>query len=134
MKLIDIYNSLKENYKSEIIFLKSGTFIVTFNEDAYIIKDLFNYQIKNNKVGFPKNALNKVENKLKEENINYIFYEDGNVVENLLDNNKYHSFKSESKKNEFNNQMKTLLIDRITYLINESEDNYDKIRRFIDEF
>lgn len=98
MKLIDIYNSLKENYKSEIIFLKSGTFIVTFNEDAYIIKDLFNYQIKNNKVGFPKNALNKVENKLKEENINYIFYEDGNVVENLLDNNKYHSFKSESKK------------------------------------
>lgn len=30
--------------------------------------------------------------------------------------------------------MKTLLIDRITYLINESEDNYDKIRRFIDEF
>ena len=30
--------------------------------------------------------------------------------------------------------MKTLLIDRITYLINESEDNYDKIRRFIDVF
>jgi len=50
---------------------KSGTFYTVFDDDCYIIYFLFNYNIKNSKIGFPKSALNKVINKLDELKINY---------------------------------------------------------------
>ena len=37
---------------------KSGTFYQVFDNDIYIFYYLFNYNIKNNKVGFPKSVLN----------------------------------------------------------------------------
>ena len=50
---------------------KNGTFYNTFDDDCYIFYYLFNYQIKNNKVGFPNSALNKVISVLEENKINY---------------------------------------------------------------
>ena len=50
---------------------KNGTFYAVYGEDTYILYFLFDYKIKNDKVGFPKSALNKVINVLEENKINY---------------------------------------------------------------
>ena len=51
---------------------KNGTFYHVFDEDSYILYYLFGYNIKNEKVGFPKSVLNKVINKLEENKVNYL--------------------------------------------------------------
>ena len=50
---------------------KNGTFYNVFDKDMYILYFLLNYQIKNDKIGFPKSALNKVINILEENKISY---------------------------------------------------------------
>ena len=81
---------------SAIVFIKSGNFVVTYGDDAIILNYLFSYQIRDGKLGFPVNVLNRILNDLE-------------------------------------NSMNQLLLDRIKYLINGNKDNYDKIKRFIDE-
>lgn len=67
---------------------KNGTFYNVFDDDCYILYFLFNYNIKNNKIGFPKSALNKVINKLDEFKINYEVL--GEDIKNKFKNlNKY---------------------------------------------
>lgn len=133
MKLIDKYNELKKDYINHIIFIKSGVFIVTFDDDANIISELFNYKINNNKLGFPSSSISKVENKLLEENINYIIFENDEIKEKSFNDNKYLCYKNEIKKFLFNNKMKEMLLERINYLIDDNWNNFDKIRGFIDE-
>ena len=70
---------------------RSGTFYSIYDDDCYILYYLLNYQIINNKVGFPKSALNKVINKLEENKISYeVIGEDNN--NNFKNLNKYLKF------------------------------------------
>lgn len=95
---------------------------------------IFDYQIIKGKVGFPLTALERVMGELNSESINYVIYKDENdIIKKEFNDNKYISLLGESKKREYKNSMKKLLLERIEFLIDNSEDNYDKIRRFIDE-
>lgn len=69
---------------------KIGTFYNVFDDDCYILYFFFNYNIKNNKVGFPKSALNKVINKLEEFKINYEVI--GDCSNNFKNLNKYSKY------------------------------------------
>ena len=60
MKLLKQYKILKEKYSQNIILLKSGTFYVAYENDAYILNYLLQYQINDSKIGFPKSAIDKV--------------------------------------------------------------------------
>lgn len=64
MKVIDLYNTYKDQYKEYIVIIKIGTFYEVYNKDAYIISNLMNYKVKtiSNTIrsGFPSNSLNKV--------------------------------------------------------------------------
>ena len=59
--------------KNKIVLRKIGGFYQTFDEDAYILYELFRYRIINGKCGFPVSAKNKVQNVLEEKKINYDF-------------------------------------------------------------
>ena len=76
---------------NKIKIRKSGTFYNVFDDECYILYFFFKYNIKNNKVGFPKSSLNKVINRLEEFKISYevIGEELSNNFKNL---NKYEKY------------------------------------------
>ena len=98
------------------------------------MKTIFNYQILKGKIGFPISPIDKVKSKLEELKVNYIVYNgNDNIIKKEFDNNSYLTLLNNCKKQEYKDNMKKLLFDRIEYLINLDYDNYDKIRKFIDE-
>ena len=132
MKLFSKYEELNKEYNDYIVLIKSGIFYITFSNDALIINSITNYLIKNNKLGFPISSIEKVKEKLNECHINYIIVDEKNTKFNFEDN-KYKDYIKIINKNEYKNKMKKILFDRIEYLINEDDENYNKIRNFIDE-
>jgi len=134
MKIKDKYQELKICNPDYLVLIKSGNFYLAIEDDAYMMNLLFDYKIIKGKVGFPLNALERVMGELEKESVNYvIFKEESDIIIKNFDDNKYYSLIGESKKREYKNSMKKLLLERIEFLIDNSEDNYDKIRRFIDE-
>ena len=135
MKIRDQYNILKVDYMSAIVFIKSGNFVVTYGDDAIILNYLFSYQIRDGKLGFPVNVLNRILNDLDKNCLNYVcFNVSDEDIKSLSNDDKYYfNLLNDSKKYEFENSMNQLLLDRIKYLISGNSDNYGKIKRFIDE-
>lgn len=133
MKIKDKYNELKLNNFTSIVLIKSGSFYITFDEDASILNYIFSYQINNSKVGFPLSSINKVKNVLDSKKINYVVFADNNIEVFEKEDNCYACYFNEAKKNEFNFSMNKMLIDRIKFLLNSDSENYIKIKRFIDE-
>lgn len=128
------YETQKNENLNSIILIKSGNFYATIEDDAFIMKTIFNYQILKGKIGFPISSIDKVKSKLEELKVNYIVYNDNdNIIKKEFDNNSYLTILNNCKKQEYKDNMKKLLFDRIEYLINLDYDNYDKIRKFIDE-
>ncbi|MBO4601181.1 MAG: hypothetical protein J5634_02985 [Bacilli bacterium] len=128
------YQKLKNDYINYVLFFKSGNFYVSFFKDAEVLKKLFDYKIINDRVGFPLSSLNKVLNKLDNEKINYIFIE-GQEIANKKEfkANRYQELLRKIDKENYHNLLNKTLLDRIEYLINYDNSNYDKIRKFIDE-
>lgn len=91
MKVIDKYNDLKRSYEDFVVLIKSGSFYLTFGDDSIILNYLFSYQIKNDKLGFPISAVDKVKDGLDKNNINYIIFNDGDDVVEIsnLENDYY---------------------------------------------
>ena len=73
--MLDLFRLYKMEYNNYIIMIKSGSFYVSFNEDAIILNKIFGYKIvslKNNiKVGFPINLRDKNINILENKKINW---------------------------------------------------------------
>lgn len=82
--MFEIFRLLKLEYKDYIILIKSGSFYCSFDEDAVVLKKVFNYKINQLKsgikVGFPTSLIEKNTNILRKQKINYIIVEDKKVV------------------------------------------------------
>ena len=83
--MIDLFRQLKLEYKDYLIIFKSGSFYLSYDEDATILNNIFNYKIvelKNNiKSGFP---INQLENNLKiidGKKINYIIVDNKRIID-----------------------------------------------------
>lgn len=80
MKMIDKYNEVKKKFGRSIILIKCGIFYETLNDDAYIMRYLFNYKIKKSPnfimVGFPEKIVESIKDRLKGENISYVILDD----------------------------------------------------------
>ena len=91
MKLKDTYNMYKQKYQKYVIIIKCGNFYEVYGEEAYILNNLFGYKIKNvsglTRVGFPIISYNKVTDKLKKFNINYVVVNDGTIRKKFNKNN-----------------------------------------------
>ena len=129
------YEKYKNEYLNSVILIKSGNFYATINDDALIMKSLFNYQIIKDKIGFPLNSIEKVKDRLNEYKVNYIIINSEEEInkKDFESNNNYLQILNNYKKQEYKDKMKKLLFDRIEYLISIDNDNFEKIRKFIDE-
>jgi hypothetical protein len=111
---------------------KLGVFYNAFDDNAKILNYLFGYQIKDNRCGFPLNALTKVINTLEEKKISYeVLGECNKDFKNLNAYNKYLE-KAQDKldiNNRLNNMLRKLndldkdnlyvLLDKFEGLLNE---------------
>ena len=75
--------NIRRVYPEKVLCYLIGSFYQCFEKDAYILSYLFGYKIKYIKqdipmIGFPKNALAKVQALLEHQKIDYIFLDTRN--------------------------------------------------------
>ena len=133
--MLDLFRLYKMEYNNYIIMIKSGSFYVSFNEDAIILNKIFGYKIvslKNNiKVGFPINLRNKNINILENKKINYIIIEDKELSSSIrFKFNNYKKYKEnyfdfiniDMRINKINKKLKDLSVgDNISNILDKVE-------------
>ena len=134
MKTIDKYLKFKEMYKDHVVMIKSGNFYYTFGDDTYILNDLFGYQIRENKIGFPLNAKAKVKSILNRHNINLIeVIDDYAYILDSKNANAYQEKLKQAKSNILITNMLNNLMSDIEIKVKKEEANYELIKEFVDE-
>ena len=134
MKIKDKYRELKRQYPDSLILLRSGNFYITYDDDALLLHHLFSYQLLKGKVDFPRQNLEKVYSRLKDERLNYvIFSSDEEIDLYQSQENCYYCYFQRIKKLEFQESMNQMLLDRIRFLLASDSTNYIKIKEFLDE-
>lgn len=134
MKTIDKYLKFKEMYKDHVVIIKSGNFYYTFGDDTYIMNYLFNYQIRENKIGFPLNAKAKVKSVLNRNNVNLIeVIDDYAYILESKNENAYQVKLREAKNNMLISNMLNNLMNAIEIKVKKEEANYELIKEFVDE-
>ncbi|MCX4254939.1 MAG: hypothetical protein OSJ63_06755 [Bacilli bacterium] len=134
MKTVDKYIKFKSSYKDYVVLIKSGNFYYSFDDDAYILKYFFNYQIRDNKVGFPINAKAKVKSVLNRHNVNLLeIIDDYAYVLETKNENEYESKLKEAKSNILISNMLSNLMNSIEVKVKKEEANYRLIKDFVDE-
>lgn len=124
MRLVDLRNELKEDYKDVVIFMKYGNFYRVFDDDCYIISGLFGYRIYDNKTGFPITEFEKVKEVLDRNNISYIFY---NRCESIKELNSYDLILNYYKNYFYKKDLMSVLFDYD--IINELEKILNLVNR-----
>lgn len=112
---------------NKIVFRKNGGFYCVYSEDAYILNFLFNYKIRDDKVGFPLSALDKVKNVLEEKFISYEL--DGNIID-FKNKNNYKKYYDLGKKRHSLDFRINEIINKLNSL---DENKIDKILKYIEE-
>lgn len=134
MKTVDKYIKFKSSYKDYVVLIKSGNFYYSFDDDAYILKYFFNYQIRDNKVGFPINAKAKVKSVLNRHNVNLLeIIDEYAYVLETKNENEYESKLKEAKSNILISNMLSNLMNSIEVKVKKEEANYRLIKDFVDE-
>ena len=135
MSLKDEYQKMKINHQTKVILFQSGSFYVTFFQDAEILNYLFSYQIHENKVGFPIKNLEKVVFQLREEKLNYIVIDNqgNNIIFDNFDESAYLKLFQLASKYHLESVEQKNLLDKIQYLMKLNPNYYTKIKEFIDE-
>lgn len=121
MKLREIRDEIKKQYKDSIIIIKYGNFYRVFDEDTYIIHYLKNYKIHDNIVGFPINIINDIKKELDSISVSYIIYDKCMINYNNIHNQYEVVLKLSKEKYE-----KEILLDKIKQL------NINEIKEIID--
>ncbi len=121
-------------YKDHVVIIKSGNFYYTFGDDTYIMNYLFNYQIRENKIGFPLNAKAKVKSVLNRNNVNLIeVIDDYAYILESKNENAYQVKLREAKSNMLISNMLNNLMNAIEIKVKKEEANYELIKEFVDE-
>ena len=135
MTLKEEYKKRKENQQEKIILLQSGSFYVTFFQDAEILSYLFSYKVHDDKVGFPTKNLEKVLFELRSKKLNYV----------IIRQNKKDIIYDEEEESDYFTLLKVAssyskeslkigsLLEEIQYILQVNPRYYQKIKDFIDE-
>ena len=113
---------------SKVVIRKNGGFMCVFGDDAYILYYLLGYKIKDDKVGFPNSAYNKVINILEDNHINYEF---GEINIDYKKKNNYDKFAKLGRK-KFSLDYR--VNDIISKLDKLNEKDIDKILSYVESF
>ncbi len=114
---------------------KVGKFYNTYESDAYVLHALMGYEVSNGRVGFPLNALGKVQNELEQHKVNYKIIEKEIEVEkrdfkNFNSYEKYfqegtHSFQKKKDEQELLEKIRSLHPDQVEKILNVIEEMLD---------
>lgn len=135
MTLKEEYKERKENQKGKIILLQSGSFYVTFFQDAEILSYLFSYKIHDDKVGFPTKNLEKVLFELRCKKLNYVIIRQNKkdiIYDEEEESDYFTLLKVASSYSEESLKIGNLL-EEIQYILQVNPRYYQKIKDFIDE-
>lgn len=126
--IFDKYNNLKKDYKKFLIFIKSGLFYYTFDEDSLIMNYIFGYKIINGKVGFPvKNMEYKIKRKLETFGISYVVLDGNEVSSFALDENSYVRYLEEAYDKYEKDKCFERIIEYVNGYLSKCDDNYFKL-------
>lgn len=130
--LKEVYEKSKSTYKDYVVLLKSGNFYISFNKDAIIMNNIFNYQIKQVKdyikIGFPIISINKIMNELYLRKVNYIIIDNEIINKKKFSNNSY-------KKNlleKENYEIFLVRIKKINSILTNSLNN-EELKKVLDD-
>lgn len=130
----EIYYSLKQKYGNCIVIIKEKSSYKTFMEDAKIIWYIFGYKYFDQSVKFGNNSFDKVVNKLKDLNINFVIV---SKVEELLFYHKnfssYLDYYQLSQQFYSMAQKEKKLISRLKIVFHNNSNCYDEVYDFLDE-
>jgi len=100
----------------------------------FILKYFFDYQIRENRVGFSLNAKAKVKSVLNRNNVNLIeVIDDYAYVLETKNENEYSIKLKEAKSNILITNMLNNLMNAIEIKVKKEEANYRLIKEFVDE-
>ena len=135
MTLKEEYKKRKENQQEKIILLQSGSFYVTFFQDAEILSYLFSYKFHYDKVGFPTKNLEKVLFELRSKKLNYVIIRQNKkdiIYDEEEESDYFTLLKVASSYSEESLKIGNLL-EEIQYILQVNPRYYQKIKDFIDE-
>lgn len=126
MKTKELYDNYKKDYNKKIVFIRDSKFYYTYESDAIIMWNLFDYKWHNNCIAFGDSASRKVFNLLKNKSIGYIVISNENLVVNGDD--RVYDLELELSKIGYDKYVKKKEIIRvIDNLLIEDYNNYDII-------
>ena len=135
MTLKEEYKKRKENQQEKIILLQSGSFYVTFFQDAEILSYLFSYKVHDDKLGFPTKNLEKVLFELRSKKLNYVIIRQNKkdiIYDEEEESDYFTLLKVASSYSEESLKIGNLL-EEIQYILQVNPRYYQKIKDFIDE-
>ena len=132
MKLMEYSKLLNLEYKNYVVLVRFGNFYKCFDNDALIVGNLLNYKVKDNIVVFPLSSLGKVIITLKNNNVSAIVVKEQDNIMNVevLENNYIGVLEKIKDEDIFANKIKDL-VHRISFLLRQDIDNYEKIRDYL---
>lgn len=130
--MYDKYSNLKKDYKKFLIFVKSGMFYYTYDEDSLIMNYIFDYKIINGKVGFPvKNMEYKIKRKLETFGISYVVLDGNEVSSFALDGDGYVRYLGEAYDKYEKDKCFERIIGYVNRYLSKSNDNYFKLESML---
>ena len=128
------YLDLKKEYPCHLILLKRGKFYRSFDDDAMILSYIMDYQIIDNRVGFPLEGLFKVKNKIRSYSIDLVILDGDQIIkEQENDHSNYETILKES----YAKYHKNLKIDELCRLVREklesNIDHYDSLKEYVEK-
>lgn len=134
MRLIDINNKLRNEYRNTVILMKYGNFYRCFYNNAIVVGYIFNYKLHDNKVGFPINIIDNIECKLDKYSIDYLIYNNSKNIRFV-----YHEINNYNKYLVLGNSKYNLdnyiisINNKVKDILDNDTNKYIDIMRYLDE-
>ena len=129
-----LYRMIKLNNKDSLVFVQVGNFYKSYDIDALMLWYMFRYNVINRCASFPLFSLDKVRGFLNGFRINYVLVRnEKEIIYYEVNNNRYLEYASLSEE-KYNMYLKIKdLKNNLEYKIEKNNDNYDKIKKFLDK-
>ncbi len=128
----EAYLELKKEFPESIVMIKSGIFMLTFDSDAIIVSKILNYQVINNKLGFPIKSLPNNIKLLNENKLSVITNIDKIIKEYSVNDNDYSKYLSKAKSDNIIKDMTNNIEYLIIKKLSQNLENYNKIIEFVE--
>ncbi len=123
----DIYSLYKEKYPEYVVMIKVGKFYKS--KDAEIFNYLFDYQIKDEIVGFPN--IDKVKEVFNQRKINYIYVDEKEHITEFKENDYLHLKSVSEYECDKKHKIKSLL-KKTEIILDKDIKSYIKINEMLE--